>query len=126
MKPLEILIKFLNYTGNIENNPEDAIKITNRIQQDDTTGQIRYQNSIPDSTVDQAIALPDAATDYLLIFIDREVTIKMNGGSEVLTLKPRANGVKTFAFFMKGTVSGLSVSNASGAAANVDIISVNS
>jgi len=125
-KPLEVILKFLNYTGSIENDPADAIKITNRIQQDDTTGTIRYQNAIADGTTDQDIDLPDADTDYLLIFTDREVTIKLNGGSEVLTLTPRANGVKTFAFFMKGSVTGLQVSNSSGESANVDIISVNS
>lgn len=126
MKPLEIILKYINYTGSIENDPADAVKITNRIQQDDTTGQIRYQNAIADGTTDQDIDLPDANTDYLLIFIDRQVTIKLNGGSEVFTLTPRANGVKSFAFYWKGDITGLQISNSSGEAANVDIISVNS
>ena len=125
MKSLDILISFLSYDGSLTNDPSDGNKIKNRIQDTNVTEVYRYQTTVDDSTTNQAVNLPDAATDYLLLFIDREITIKVNGSATALTLKPRSNGAKTFAYFQKGTISALTVSNASGAAVNLEIIGVN-
>ena len=125
MKPLDITINFLAYEGLTSNDPADATKIKNRVQESSVSALTRYQNQIADSTVDQSIDLPDANTEYLLVFIDREISIKVNGSSDSITLKPRANGTKTFAYYTRGDITSLSVSNSSGDSANVDIISVN-
>lgn len=125
MKSLNILIEFLSYDGNLSNDPQDGNKIKNRIQDTNITEVYRIQSTVPDTTVDLAMDLPDAATDYVLLFVDREVSIKVNGSATAQVLKPRANGAKTFVWFVKGTISSVSVSNASGAAANIDFIAVN-
>lgn len=124
-KPLKLIVDFLSYEGTLTNNPADATQIKKKVEESDVTEVSRFQSVISDGTTDQAIALPDAATDYLLIFTDREVSIKLNGSSDALVLRPRANGTKTPVFVMRGTISALSISNASGGDANVDIISVN-
>ena len=125
MKPLEIVLKFLSYDGASTNDPADATKITNRIQESNVAGVVRYQAPIADGASDQAIVLPDSNSEYLLVFCDRQITIKVNGSGDALTLTPRANGIKTFVYYHRGSVTGLTVSNASGEAANLDVISVN-
>ena len=125
MKPLEIVLKFISYDGVQSNDPADATKITNRIQETDVSGVVRYQAPIADGVTDQAVVIPDANSEYLLIFCDRQISIKINGSTDSLTLSPRATGVKTFMYYHRGAVTGLTISNASGDSANLDVISVN-
>ena len=124
-KPLRLIVDFLMYEGTNTNDPQDAIKIKSKVEESDVSEGLRQLDSIADSTVDQAVTLPDANTDYLLLFVDREITIKLNGSSDAITLKPKANGTKTPVMMIRGDITGLTVSNASGAAANLDIVAVN-
>lgn len=124
MKQLRVIFDFLSYEGSTSNDPADSTRIKNKIEESSITEDSRQQLSIPDATSDLAVNLPDASCDYLMVFVDREVSIKINGISTAITLKPRANGKKSFAFYNKGTITALTISNASGEAANVDIIVV--
>lgn len=124
MQPLKIILEFLSYEGTLTNDPADAVKVKNRVEESNISEISRQKLIFSDGTSDASIQLPDPTCDYLLILIDREVSIKLNGGSEEMTLKPKANGTKALGFFMKGEVTGLTLSNASGAAASVDILSV--
>jgi hypothetical protein len=124
MKNLDLILDLLAYEGSATNDPKDATKVFNKTQETEIKGLVRYDYQIGDGTSDQAVVVPNP-TDYLVILSDREISIKLNGWTTSLTLKPRANGKKTWVYFTKGSVTGLSVSNSSGAIANVDIIVAN-
>lgn len=124
MKNLDLILDLLAYEGAATNDPKDATKVTNKTQETEIKGLIRYDYQFADGALDQVVVVPNP-TDYLVILADREISIKLNGWSTALTLKPRANGKKTWVYYTKGSVTGLSVSNASGAVANVDIIVAN-
>lgn len=121
----KLTIDFISYDSALTNNPEDAIKIKKSVSESNITEVFRRQESIANAVSNQVIPLPDVASDYLLIFTDQTITIKLNGSSDAITLSPKAAGTKTPTFVVRGIISGLTVSNASGNAANVDIIAVN-
>lgn len=125
MKPLRIILDFLSYEGTLTNNPQDAVAIKRKVEESNVSEVSRFQSSIAAATVDQSITLPDATSDYLLLFIDRQISIKLNGSSDALVLKPKANGLKTPVFMMRGDIIGLTISNAGTEAANIDLIAVN-
>lgn len=125
-KPLSLTLDFLVFEGSATNNPADAIKIKKTVQETDVSEVFRKMESVADGASDQSIPLPDASSEYLVIFTDQEISIKVNGSTTALTLKPKAAGTKTPAFYWRGTITALTVSNGSGNAANVDIIAVNS
>lgn len=122
MQRLDILFEMLAYAGSPTNNPADAIKVRNRIQDTEIIGCIRQKLQIADSTVDQTVTLPSSSTEYVAILVDQILTIKLNGGSESVTLSPRVSGTLSLAFFNRGNISSLSISNSSGSLANLDII----
>jgi hypothetical protein len=124
MKPLRIILDFLSYEGTLTNNPQDAVAIKRKVEESNVSEVSRYQSSIDAATVDQVIALPDANSDYLLLFIDRPISIKLNGSSDSIDLKPKSNGLKTPVFMLRGDVTGLTISNAGTVAANIDLIAV--
>lgn len=125
MKPLRIILDFLSYEGTLTNNPQDAVAIKRKVEESNVSEVSRFQSSIAAATVDQVVTLPDATSDYLLLFIDRPISIKLNGSSDALSLKPKANGLKTPVFLMRGDITGLTISNAGADAANIDLIAVN-
>jgi len=122
VKKLDLILDMLVYEGNQTNDPTDADKIKGKIQETEILEVIRNKLSLADATVDQVVALPENPSTYLVILVDRQVSIKINGISTAITLSPHANGKKTPAFYWRGSITALTVSNASGAAANVDII----
>lgn len=124
MRPLRLIMDFLSYDGTTTNDPADAIKVKNKIEESDVSEVSRQQLVIADAVTDQSITLPDVSCDYLLILIDRQVSIKLNGSVDAIILKPRANGTKSLGFFTKGSITELSMSNASGATAKIDVIAV--
>ncbi|RLI54086.1 MAG: hypothetical protein DRP09_14085 [Candidatus Thorarchaeota archaeon] len=124
-KVLDLVVDFITYDGTASNNPSDAIKIKNAISESAVLGTVRYQSQLVNGATDVNITIPDPSSEYLLFFTDREVIIKLNGGSQALTLTPKTNSVKCFVFFYRGSLTQLQVSNASGEVANLDIISVN-
>ena len=122
MSNLDLTIKLLSYSGKTTNDPSDATKINSLTQETDITEFSRQQIIIPDTTITQAITLPSAISEYLLIYTDQAITITLNGGSEFIELTPSLAGTKTPTYLNRGSITGLTISNASGAAANVDII----
>lgn len=125
-KPLRLLIDFLSYEGTSTNDPQDAIALKRKVEESNVTEVSRVQTVIPISTTDQVITLPDANTDYLILCIDREISIKLNGSSTALTLKPKAPGTKCPVFMMRGDITALTITNASAQnVANIDLIAVN-
>jgi hypothetical protein len=124
MRPLRLILDFLSYDGTLTNDPADAIKIKNTIEESSVSEVSRQQLTLVDQTIDQEIILPSSSCDYLLILVDRQVNIKLNGGADELTLRPRANGKKTLAFSYRGEITSLAVTNSSGADAKIDILAV--
>ncbi len=103
------------------NDPANTTAIKLRTEVDGITGVNRSVIVVPDSTVDEVIGLPSSSAKYLVIASDRTITIKLNGAA-AQTLSPTANGKKTVVLYLKGSVTSLTVSNASGAAANIDVV----
>lgn len=124
-KFLDIQIKYLSYDSAAQSNdPADADKLQLRVQESSASQVFRLQASIADATVDQAVNLPASPTDYIVICSDQNISIKLNGSSNAQTLKVKAPGTKCFVFFERGSMTGLTISNASGSVANVDMILV--
>lgn len=122
---LDLTVDFLSYAASsATNDPADAISAKVKVSEDSVNKISRQQMIVADGTTDQAIALPDASSDYLLIFVDRQVSVKLNG-SIALTLKPKTSGKKTPALVWRGIITSLSISNASGQSANIDVIAAN-
>lgn len=125
MKNLDIILDILSYDGSQTNDPEDAIKIKNRVKETDMTAVSRQYIQLPDSTVDSTITIPDANSDYLAILSNRDISIKLDGSSTAISLKTRAAGKRTLVFFAKGPITALTISNASGGVADVDVFIAN-
>lgn len=125
---LKLLVDFVGYNSNQpENNPQygDSTKIKNTISQS-FSELSRQQFKVATSATDQSISLVDSSCDYVLIFCDYNLNIKLNGSVTAIPLIPKADGVKTFVFMVKGTITSLLVTNPSGTfEVNLDIISVN-
>lgn len=121
---LEVIVQFLSYDGSASNDPADAIKIKSRVQETAITDISRQQLQIADSVTNQTVAVPASNSEYLLIFTDRDISVVINAGDPI-TLKTRANGTKTPVLYLRGPISTLTVSNASGATANVDFVMAN-
>ena len=122
MKNFDITLDLLAYEGATTNIPADAVRVKNRTQETEIVTLNRLQFTVADATTDLAIAIPGDNTLYTILLVDRQITIKLNGSTDAITLTPRANGTKTFAFYTRGSITALTVTNASGAAANLDAI----
>lgn len=119
-------LEFLAY-DNAEptNDPADAIQIKRRVEEAATSEVSRQaQITVPNAAVDQLVNLPSNSTDYLILLTDQVISVKLNGSSDAQVLKPQAAGKKTPVLMLRGTISGLTVSNASGTAAKLDVIAV--
>lgn len=125
MITLNVILDLIAYEGTPTNDPSDAEKIKNTVNETTVAAITRYKLQLADSTTDQAVALPDPNSDYLVILTDRDISAKVNGSATAVALKTRANGKKTFVYYTKGPVTGLTLSNASGGIANVDILIAN-
>lgn len=123
---LSLLVDFLAYDNEQPtNDPADAIALKKRVEEASVSEVSRlFPQVIPDSTTDLAITLPDATTNYLILLTDQTISVKLNGSSDAVTLKPKAAGKKTPVLLIRGDVTGLSVSNASGNPAKLDMIAV--
>lgn len=123
MSTIKLSLDFLGYTGTESNNPQDSLKFKKELEISDLEDVTRYfQVTVPAAASDQAISLPNANTDFCMIMTDREVTIKLNGSSDAITIKPVTAGTKVPAFVLHGNVTGLTVSNAGSDAAKLDVI----
>lgn len=119
-------LDFLAY-DNIDptNDPADSIQLKNRVEEANASEVSRnFPTIIPNGTTDLSIPLPDAATDYLIVLTDQVVSVKLNGSSDAQVLKPKAAGKKTPVLMIRGLISAMTVSNASGNPAKLDVIAV--
>lgn len=73
--------------------------------------------TVADAVVDESVPLVETTVEYLVIQSDQDISIKLNSSNDSLEIK------KDFPFILKGSVTDLKVSNASGTAANVEIMS---
>lgn len=120
---LNLLVNFYTYDNSAPtNDPASQTSVKNSLDVDGITEVSRFQSSIADGTTDQVIALPSSPTSYLLILTDGTISVKLNSSVTAQTLKPTATGKKTIVLVQKGDITGLKVSNASGAAINIDVI----
>ena len=125
MSKLSILSDFQAYSDLKQtNDPKDIDRIKINLEESSFSVLNRQKIQIADSTVDQAISIAAANSEYLLIYTDQEISIKMDGSSDSRTLKPKTAGTKAFVYMERGDVTSMTVSNASGSTANMDIISV--
>jgi len=121
---LRLIFDFLAGDNLNTNNPENVDTLKS-IVEDSYSELCRKKIAIPDATVDQSIVLADTASEYLIVSCDQQITIKLNGSSDSITLKPKKAGTKNVVLFLRADVSALLLSNASGSICNVDILSVN-
>ncbi len=122
---LNVLFQLTQYDGQVTlNDPSDSIQVSNSIQQASITDITRLKIAVAIGASNQSIALSSASTAYLSISTDRTVTIVVNGSNTPITLSPIVAGTKTLAYYHKGTVTSLTVSNGSGSVANLDIVSI--
>lgn len=125
MSKLRFLSEFQAYNDTQQtNNPKDVTRIQLLTEEASFSCFDRKQVKVADATVDQSIALTDSNSEYLLIYTDQEITIKLDGSADTRTLKPKSAGIKTLVYFERGDSTSLLVSNASGSQANLDILSV--
>ena len=125
MSKLKFVTDFLAFSDSqATNDPKDQTKIESVTEESSFKSLLRQKIVVTDATVDQSIPVPEANSEYLLIYTDREITVKLDGSADARTLKPRTAGIKTLALMERGDISSLTVSNASGNDANLDIISV--
>lgn len=122
-KFLDLEVKYQSYENAAQSNdPADTDKVKSRVQESSVSQVHRLKSSIADATVDQVIALPANPSDYLLIFSDQNISVKLNGISTAIALKAKTPGTKCPVLVLRASISALSISNSSGNAANVDII----
>lgn len=124
-KPLRLIVDFLSYEGTMTNAPQDALAIKRKVEESDVSEVLRVQRTIDAGASDVSVTFPDASMDYLLLFVDQEITIKLNGSADAITLTPKTAGKKCPVYLMRGTISALTVSNAGATDANLDLIAVN-
>ncbi len=124
---LKLLIDLFAYsTVAPTNDPsDDSIKIKKLIEESSFSEIQRQLISVADEITDQTINLADATCEYLIILADQDISVKINGSSTSMTLKVKSAGTKIPVFFMRGTITAVTVSNASGEIANLDVITIN-
>lgn len=125
-KYVSLIIDFLMYEAKTPtNDPANALKLKNNLKYENLTEVNAFVPMvIPDASTDVSIPLPDSTNDILLITVTETVSVKLNGSSTALTLSPKASGVETIALMLKSSITGLTVTNASGKAASLKIIAI--
>ena len=126
-KPLRLKMNLLTYNGiRPTNNPQDAIEIDRKVEESNVTEVSRSQKVVPASTTGMALPLADSASnDYLIILVDQQLTINLNGDSTGIVLNPKIAGYMTPVFLLRGVITSLTVTNSSSTtAANIDFLSV--
>lgn len=119
-----LTLEYLAYdNAEPSNDPVNTIQLKKRVEEADVSEISRnFPTVVANAAVDQVIVLPDAATDYLIILTDQQISVKLNGSSDAQVLKPKAAGKMTPVLMVRGLISALTVSNASGNPAKLDVI----
>lgn len=124
MTPLRVLLDFLTYDGTPPtNNPVDETRSHRKVEELNVSQTSRSQLQVAPATVNQVVPLAAATCNYLAIFTDQQITISMNGAAAI-TLTPQLATKKCPIFYVRGTITSLTVSNAGTVLANVDVRSV--
>lgn len=125
-KFLSLKVEIQSYnSAAVTNDPTDGEKISSIVQESDVGAFTRYNPLvIADGVTDHVVALPAATCNYLAIFADQVVSIKINGGA-ALILRPLGTK-KSPVYLTRGDITSLSISNSSGSPANLDIIAAQS
>lgn len=125
MRPLRLIVDFLTYEGTPPtNNPRDLTESIRKVEESNVSQTLRAQQTVPAAAVDQVIPLSAASNDYLAIYVDQTVSIKLNADSTPIVLNPQLAGKMCPVFVLRGVITSLTMSNAGATAANVDIRSV--
>ena len=122
MKNLDLTIRGLIWDGAATNDPNDAVKVFNNTKDSALKGDVRFDFPLADGTTDLAVQLPANPSSYLIIITDQPISMKLNGGSESIPMAPKALGTKALVQYLRGPLTGLSLSNSSGSPANVEIV----
>lgn len=123
-KFFSLTLDLLSYDAAVESNdPADADKIKKTISENISIMSRSNPVSVLPAAVDQIVPLASGACNYLVIFTDQTITIKLNSDPNPLTLTPVVAGKKTPVFFQRGNITSLTISNSGATAANVDVIS---
>lgn len=110
---LEILV---DNDDQVSNNPQKRIQDSKVVLEDSTISQWQSKLlNIADAVVDQAIGFDGISAEFLFILSDQQISIKLNGSSDPITLYPG------FPFVMKGDITSLLISNSSGSSAEIEI-----
>jgi hypothetical protein len=125
MKTLDLLLDLTCYDGPATNVPNSSPRLKAQIRDANIDAALQAQIMVPGGAVDQVIPLASASSDYLIVQCDQDLTAKINGGSQVVSLKPKGAGARTLVLFLRGPVTGLLLSNPGVTTANVDVISLN-
>lgn len=125
MKTLDLLLDLTCYDGPVTNVPTSSPRVKTNLRDANIDAALQAQIMVPGSSIDQVIPLASTSSDYLIILCDQDLTAKINGGSQVLSLKPKGAGAKTLVLFLRGPITGLLLSNPGLVAANVDVVSLN-
>ena len=122
MSNTKLKIQLIGTENDNTNVITDSIAINSETEDRDVAEIARvFQKAIADATVDEEILDTVVADSNALLFTDQEITIKIDGSGDTLTLKPIKAGSKTPVFLMRGSIGSILVSNASGSIANIDI-----
>jgi len=114
MNRLEGSIDLLVYSDDeVTNDPQKRIfDYTEELSQTDILNFQSKKLQIADSVVDQVIEFDSIVPTLLFIFTDQEISIKLNGGSDIT--------LSSF-FTISSNITSLSISNSSGSTANTTI-----
>ena len=125
MSKLRFLTDFLAFSDVEQtNNPKDQTMIKITTEESNFSALVRNKITIANSIVDQSISIAESNSEYLLVYTDQEITIKIDGSGDARVLTPSAVGIKTLCYFERGDISTMTVSNSSGNSANLDIITI--
>lgn len=119
---LKIELAVETIEDNNSNSPTNICKSSATVSETSTSKSRNIKEIITDSTVDQVINIPESNTEYLVIFSDQNISIKLNGSSDSIALNVKVPGKKTPVFMNRGDIDSLTISNSSGSSANLEVI----
>ena len=125
MAGIKFSANFLAFSDSQDtNDPKDQTQIQITTEESSFSSLVRQKLAIADAVVDQSILVSAINSEYLLIYTDQIISIKLDGSSAARILKPKVAGTKTLVLMERGDITSILVSNRSGSIVNLDVISV--
>lgn len=122
MSNIKLNIKLIGSVNENTNVVTDSIAVNQEISETQLSEISRiFKKEIANAASDVEILDGVSADSYAMLFCDQEISIKLNGSADSITLKPKSAGTKTPVFLLRGTISSILVTNNSGSVANIDI-----